>query len=118
MFREADNFNQNISSWDVSSVTNMEKMFQAGESGSFDQNLGSWDISNVTNMTEMFNGQSLSDANYKATIIGWAAQTVQSNVTVDFGASILADSAGVAARTTLVNSPNNWTISDGSGTYT
>ena len=118
MFREADNFNQNISGWDVSSVTNMEKMFQAGETPSFNQNLGSWNISNVTNMIDMFNGQSLSSANYKATIIGWAAQTVQSNVTVDFGASVLADSAGVAARTTLVNSPNNWTIYDGSGTHT
>ena len=83
----------------------------------FNQNLASWNISNVTDMTEMFNGAgSLSDANYKATIIGWAAQSTQSNVTVDFSTARLTDSAGQAARTTLVS--RGWTITDGDGTHT
>ncbi|MFM1878376.1 MAG: hypothetical protein RLZZ241_1242 [Bacteroidota bacterium] len=47
------NFNQNISSWDTSNVTDMNNMFSGA--GSFDQNIGNWDTSNVTDMTLMFN---------------------------------------------------------------
>jgi surface protein len=42
------NFNQDISSWDVSNVTNMNYMFASGSS--FNQDISSWDVSNVTNM--------------------------------------------------------------------
>ena len=48
---ESINFNQDISSWDVSNVTNMESMFQ---NNIFNQNISSWDVSNVTNMNKMF----------------------------------------------------------------
>jgi surface protein len=45
-------FNENISSWDVSNVTNMEKMFS--NANPFNQNIGSWNVANVTKMNEMF----------------------------------------------------------------
>ena len=44
---------QYINDWDVSSVTNMSRMFS--NATSFDQNIGNWDVSNVTNMSDMFN---------------------------------------------------------------
>ena len=57
------NFNQDISSWDVSNVTNMRKMFRSATS--FNQPLDVWDVSHVTDMSDMFwNGnfnQSLND---------------------------------------------------------
>ena len=40
-------FNQNISGWDVSNVTNMYRMFMG--SNEFNQDLSSWDVSKVTN---------------------------------------------------------------------
>ena len=45
-------FNGNITGWDVSSVTNMNYMF--GFNAQFNQDIGSWDVSSVTVMSLMF----------------------------------------------------------------
>jgi surface protein len=45
-------FNQDISNWDVSSVTDMVYMFN--NAYAFNQDIGNWDVSNVTNMSAMF----------------------------------------------------------------
>ena len=47
---------------------------------SFNQDIGSWDVSNVINMNLMFNNSGISTANYDAILQGWASQTVQNNV--------------------------------------
>jgi surface protein len=102
-------FNQPIGNWDVSSVTNMFCMFQRARS--FNQNIGNWDISNVTEMYQMLYESGLSITNYNALLIGWAAQTVQPNVRL--GASGLTYSTpALAAHNTLTSAPNNWTILD------
>ena len=51
----APDFNQAIGNWDVSNVTNMNRMFNA-ECGlySFNQDLSNWDVSSVTDMSGMF----------------------------------------------------------------
>ena len=45
------NFNQDISSWDVSNVTSMRYTFWYS---TFNQDISSWDVSNVKNMKYMF----------------------------------------------------------------
>ena len=45
-------FNQDISNWDVSKVTVMSNMFTLSD---FNQDIGSWDVSKVTDMLGMFN---------------------------------------------------------------
>ncbi|MGY8940329.1 MAG: BspA family leucine-rich repeat surface protein, partial [Flavobacteriales bacterium] len=53
LFKDKTTFNDDISSWDVSNVTTMENMFL---DTSFNQDIGAWDVSNVTNMKFMLAG--------------------------------------------------------------
>ena len=52
MFSATEAFNQDISNWDVSNVTDMSGMFKSAKS--FNGNINGWNVSNVTTMTEMF----------------------------------------------------------------
>ena len=45
-------FNQDISKWNVSNVTNMGSMFVSCQK--FNQDISEWNVSNVTNMEQMF----------------------------------------------------------------
>jgi surface protein len=78
---------------------------------SFDQNLSSWNVSNVTNMTSMFTNVTLSTQNYDALLIAWSSQSLQNNVTFNGGNSIYSNSSA-SARQTLTDT-FNWTITDG-----
>ena len=52
MFDRASSFNQDISNWNVGNVSDMERCFV--DAISFNQPIGSWDVSQVTSMIAMF----------------------------------------------------------------
>ena len=52
MFEGATYFNSDISHWDTSKVTNMYRMFKDAEY--FNRDIGNWDVSKVINMNQMF----------------------------------------------------------------
>ncbi|MFY0608668.1 MAG: BspA family leucine-rich repeat surface protein [Cyclobacteriaceae bacterium] len=99
-------FNSDISSWVTSSVVNMNGAFR--EMPLFDQDLSTLDMSNVTSASNMLDNSGLSIANYDATLIGWASQTLQPGVS--FHASGLEYCAGSTSRQSIIDN-FTWTIS-------
>ena len=83
MFKNAAAFNQDISGWNVSSVTNMDGMLEVS-SGTpvFNQNISGWDVSSVTSMRYMFYFNTSFD---QPTISNWntVSVTVSEDVNVD-----------------------------------
>jgi len=108
LFFGANTFDQDLSAWDVSSVTNMTNMFR--NATAFDQDLSEWDISALTNATDMLTQSGVSSANYSALLVGWAAQTTESDVPLGAG-SIQYTAAAQMARGVLTG--RGWTIADG-----
>ena len=94
LFFGATNFNQDISMWNVSSVTNMDSMFY--NANSFNQPLNNWNVSNVTNMNVMF-----SYANsFNQDLSNWNVSNVTNVAEMFYGASAF-------------NQPlNNWNVSN------
>ena len=98
-------------------MTDMGYMFYGA--ASFDQDISSWDFSSLNNtsrLSNFFTGAGLSTANYDLLLIRWASQasSMPSNMTnVNMGTSTYTTgSAAATARNTLVNT-YGWSITDG-----
>ena len=97
LFAAATSFNDNISSWDMSNVTNTDRMFQGASSfnqdigfwntsnfydvsgmfdsaSNFNRDIGNWDTSNVANMSNMFNYAS----SFNQDLTGWCVLNITS----------------------------------------
>ena len=70
MFRNAFNFDGDLSDWDVSNVTRMENMFN--NASKFESDISNWNVSNVTRMESMFYGAS----NFNSDISNWDVSNV------------------------------------------
>lgn len=115
-------YNYPLDNWNINTISfvNMNSMFYANYS--FNQDLSSWNVSMVTDMTNMFLSSLLTDLEYRANIIGWTGwlngaptRTVQNNVQAHFGtAKYLIGSPSEEVRNYLINN-KGWTIADGGG---
>ncbi len=81
MFYGAKEFNQDLSGWDVSSVTDMSWMFS--DTTAFNQDLNSWNVGSVTDMSWMFSNAS----KFNQDISGWDVSSVTDMNGMFFSAS-------------------------------
>jgi len=111
MFEGATNYNQDVSSFDVSTVTNFNASFKGATN--FNQNLESWDISSATDMSNMLDNTDLSVANYSDTLIGWNnLQNTPSNITLRASTLSYNDDGEIAYNNLTDSQGTNWTIND------
>ena len=108
LFVENRGLNGDISSWDVSNVTNMEAMFYNTEAtlpSSFNKPIGNWDVSNVTNMKWMFRNAN----SFNQNINSWDVSSVTNMEGMFRGGNI---AAGVFTGSSSFNQPiGNWDVS-------
>jgi surface protein len=99
-------------SWDakLSHVTLMNYMFNGDPA--FDQDISSWNVSSVTGMFNMFTGGGLSPVHYDALLIGWASRSVQSSVSFSAGSATYCTGGN---SHDLLSGTHGWGISDGGG---
>ncbi len=106
-------FNGDISGFDTSKVTNMDRMLI--HCNEFNHDISAWDVSLVAGMDFfMTNGTSFSTSNYDLLLNAWSLLSVQSGNLPVFAATYTIATSQVA-RDRLTDPPNNWTITDGGG---
>ena len=102
MFVNASSFNQNISSWDVSNVTNMNSAFQ---NSAFNSNIGSWDVSSVTIMSSVF----YSNEAFNQNIGSWDVSSVTNMNTMFYQAEGFdQDLSGWCVQSNFASEPTNF----------
>ena len=78
----------------------------------FNQDISNWNVSSVTTATNMFSGVTLPTVVYDGILIKWSKQTLQSGVTISFGNSKYSNGLPLESNN-LIASNFTWTITDG-----
>ena len=97
---DSTNFNDDISGWNTSNVTDMNSMFSGA--AAFNQNIGGWDTSSVTDMGSMFFGADV--FNNDGFALSWDTSSVTDMSSMFYSAFDFNN--GGAVNTSL--SPLNW----------
>ncbi|MCP4456430.1 MAG: BspA family leucine-rich repeat surface protein [Cytophagales bacterium] len=92
---------------DLSGVTSLSHTFS--NCLDFNGNIGSWDVRSVTDMASMLDNSNMSAGNYDALLNGWSQLTLQSGVT--FGASGVHYCNGSDDKQKIIDD-FSWTIGD------
>ncbi|GAB5407647.1 MAG: hypothetical protein BalsKO_00120 [Balneolaceae bacterium] len=105
MFQYQYDFNADISAWDVSNVTNMQNMFR--EADSFDRDISAWDVSSVTNMQYAFG---LTDI-FNSDLSAWDVSSVTNMSFMFFGAEAFNQDLSSWCITNIASEASNFSTS-------
>jgi surface protein len=111
MFATATAFNQPLN-WNTSAVNSMFRMFRGASA--FNQDISAWDVSQVSNFVQFMTGKTFSNydaANLDAIYNTWSLLPLQSSVTIDFS-TIKYTAAGQTGKDDLIFN-YSWTVNDG-----
>ena len=112
MFRLNNSANPDADTWTNFAPTDVTQFF--GGTSFTTKSLANWDITNLTIGNNMLLNKTMSTADYDSTLISWAAQAYNNNVTIHFGNSTYTlGGAAETARGVLVAA--GWIITDGGG---
>ena len=103
MFRGAAGFNQPLDAWDVSSVTDMSAVFWGASA--FNQPLASWNVSSVMSMGYMFHDASSFDRD----ITGWSTPSLTSSYYMFDGATAWLEKYASSVPGSNDGPPSRWT---------
>ena len=100
-------FNNDISGWDTSSITNMSHMFFCASA--FNQPIENWDVSNVTDMSFMFAGEKI----YRSDGIYRHKPTAFNQPLNNWDVSSVKNMSSMFSVASAFNQPlNNWDVSN------
>jgi surface protein len=113
MFSSAAAFNQPLN-WNTSAVTNMFRMFRGATA--FNQDISAWDVSQVSNFGQFMTGKTFSNydaANLDAIYNVWSLNPsgLQNGITIEFN-TIKYTAAGQIGKDDLIFN-YAWTVNDG-----
>jgi len=84
----------------------------------FQQDISSWNISNVSNFAQFMQGKTpatWSQLNFDNLLCAWSLQLVNPAITIDFGTAEFSNATGLACENVLTSPPNNWIVNSGGG---
>ena len=110
MFYNCTSFNSPVTFTNTTVLTSHSNTFNSCTI--FDQDLSGWDISALTDASSMLLGTAFSTTNYDLLLPAWEGQTEQTGVTAHFGTAKYSAGAPATARGVLVGT-STWTITDG-----
>jgi hypothetical protein len=132
IFANTEQFNQDLSSWDLSNITSMIAMFYNAKKFNnlvnwtmpkqscsmlncfldailFNQDISDWDVSKITNLQEAFKNTKLSITNYNKLLYKWG-DLPNLQETIFIGNLLIYTTDGIVGRQKLIN--KGWDIQD------
>ena len=92
-----------------SNITDLSYTFYGATS--FNQDISNWNVSTITTMTNMFTNITLSTTNYNLLLNTWSLLSLQNNVDFHAGSSKYSYGLTTISRNKIINN-YNWTITD------
>ncbi|MDC1162518.1 BspA family leucine-rich repeat surface protein, partial [Tenacibaculum sp.] len=109
IFSSATKFNSPLHNWDVSKVDNFTYTLRGAFE--FDQDLSSWDISNGTTFIGMLDSTKLSVENYDKTLQGWATlASGESTIPTNKELGVIGLHYGNATYRNTLRNTHSWTF--------